>query len=259
MDELLSGAPCLALVRSLGEIEGAPEKVSVDLRVVRLDLGDQLVDEMLVMSLRVEDGHRLSVLSTFCEPCRARRNTRRDVEPETLMHPIRRWLRAKTRAAACGRHARRARSASLIYAASGRAIGSRARAASGTSPIRASCLRRPPAVDGEREAQLGEDATCLGRPRAFARAPQAGEALAELFVAFGGVEEPPDHELGSDCAVPPVLLQPAGDVEEAGRAKPVELGALAESDRAPCVPAVLAHAEAQMLALARLSPARTAA
>ena len=74
VDELLAGPACLALVGSLGEVERAAKEVSVDLRVVRLDLGDQLIDEVLVMSPFVEDGHGFSVLSTICATFSSRRN-----------------------------------------------------------------------------------------------------------------------------------------------------------------------------------------
>ena len=61
---------------------------------------------------------------------------------------------------------------------------------------------------------------------------------------------PPDDELRRDRAVPVVLLEPERDVEAPDRAKPVDLRALAERDRAAGVAAVLADAEAQVLPLA---------
>ena len=63
VDELLAGSPCLARVRTLGELERPAEELLVDVRVVRLDLGDQLLDQVFAMPLRVEDTHEISVLS----------------------------------------------------------------------------------------------------------------------------------------------------------------------------------------------------
>ena len=77
----------------------------------------------------------------------------------------------------------------------------------------------------------------------------SAKAAAQLLVALGRVEDPPDDELGRDRAVPVVLLQPERDVEQAGREQPVELRALTERDRAPGVASVLTHAEAKMLPL----------
>ena len=68
VDELLAGAARLAGVRALGELERAAEQLLVDVRVVRLDLGDQLLDEVFAMPLRVEDTHGFSVLSAVSEP-----------------------------------------------------------------------------------------------------------------------------------------------------------------------------------------------
>ena len=75
MDELLAGAACLARVRALGELERPPEQLLVDVRVVRLDLGDQLLDEVFVMPLRVEDTHGISVLSAVSRSSRAGRSS----------------------------------------------------------------------------------------------------------------------------------------------------------------------------------------
>ena len=79
VDELLAGSPRLARVRALGELERAPEQVLVDLRVVRLDLGYQLLDEVFVVPFCVENAHVLSVLSTF-RTLPARRSARRGGE-----------------------------------------------------------------------------------------------------------------------------------------------------------------------------------
>ena len=63
VDELLARAARLPRVRALGELERAAEQLLVDVRVVRLDLGDQLLDEVFAMPFRVEDSHEFSVLS----------------------------------------------------------------------------------------------------------------------------------------------------------------------------------------------------
>ena len=55
VDELLARSAGLPGVSALGGLECAPEQVLVDVRVVRLDLGDQLFDEVFAMPLRVED------------------------------------------------------------------------------------------------------------------------------------------------------------------------------------------------------------
>src|SRR5262249_21710653 len=65
MDELLSGPPRLPLVSALGELEGAAQELLVDVGVVRLDLGDELLDQVFAMPLGVEDTHIVSVLSAF--------------------------------------------------------------------------------------------------------------------------------------------------------------------------------------------------
>ena len=65
VDELLARAARLAGVRALGDLERAAEQLLVDVRVVRLDLGDQLLDQVFAMPFRVEDTHEFSVLSGF--------------------------------------------------------------------------------------------------------------------------------------------------------------------------------------------------
>jgi len=57
VDELLSGTACLACVRAFSELERSSEQVFVDVRVVRLDLSNHLLDEVFVVSFRVEDAH----------------------------------------------------------------------------------------------------------------------------------------------------------------------------------------------------------
>ena len=48
--------------------ERAGEQLPVDVGLVRLDVGDQLVDEVLVMPFDVDDSHELSVLARSGEP-----------------------------------------------------------------------------------------------------------------------------------------------------------------------------------------------
>ncbi len=77
VDELLARPPRLALVGALGDLERAAQEILVDVRVVGLDLGDQLVDEVFVMPFGVEDAHRLSVLrGPFGPGCGARKVSR---------------------------------------------------------------------------------------------------------------------------------------------------------------------------------------
>ena len=95
MDEVLSRTPRLARVRTLGDLERAPEEVLVDLRVVRLDLGDELVDEVLVMPLGVENAHRLSVLRGSVRPFPAARNPGFRRELRAVMRSVRSWLRRR--------------------------------------------------------------------------------------------------------------------------------------------------------------------
>ena len=131
------------------------------------------------------------------------------------MGALRRWLRQRN----ARRLAVAMRDAFVPLGRSARTFTRRAaappaRGARGTSPTRA-------AAGGGRSrcrARAREDAACLGRPRAFPCPPELGEARAEILVAVGCVEEPPDDELRRDGPVPVVLLQPARDVEQAGRA-----------------------------------------
>jgi hypothetical protein len=48
VDEVLAGAPLLALVSRRSEAEGAPEQVAIDLPVVGGNLRDELFDQLLV-------------------------------------------------------------------------------------------------------------------------------------------------------------------------------------------------------------------
>jgi hypothetical protein len=63
--ELLARAPGLAVVRLRGRVEGARQEAPVDPRVVRLDVPQQLVDEVLMTAFDVDDGHEPSVLGTL--------------------------------------------------------------------------------------------------------------------------------------------------------------------------------------------------
>jgi hypothetical protein len=44
-------------VGTFGELERAADEVAVEVRVVRLDLGDQLLDEVLMVTPGIEDTH----------------------------------------------------------------------------------------------------------------------------------------------------------------------------------------------------------
>ena len=65
VDERLAGAPHLAAVGALGLVERAADQLLVDARVVGLDACDQLVDEVVLVTLRIDDGHGLSLLVPF--------------------------------------------------------------------------------------------------------------------------------------------------------------------------------------------------
>ena len=60
-DEVLARAAALALVGPFCEGEGAAQQVAVDVRLVRRDVRDQLLDEVLVPFLCLDDGHVPSV------------------------------------------------------------------------------------------------------------------------------------------------------------------------------------------------------
>ena len=257
VDELLAGAPRLPRVRALRDLERTPQEILVDVRVVGLDLGDQLLDEVFVLSLGVENAHVISVLSAFRAhfagaggPARAPKSARR-------CGTFRRWLRQ--------RRARGSRSSCATRSfppARPRLI----RPVGRTVRPRAAAPRRPRARGGRGTLGLEQ----LPAPRRLRRSSPSSaktrrasgvqasspcrqspaSARAQLLVAVRRVEEPAHDELRRDRPVPAVLLQPAGDVEAALRAQPVELRALAERDRAAGVAAVLADAEAEVLPLA---------
>ena len=65
VDELLAGAPQLAPVPLLGDLECPADQLAIDLRVVGLDAREQLLHEVLVMPLGVDDRHDLSVRPEF--------------------------------------------------------------------------------------------------------------------------------------------------------------------------------------------------
>src|SRR5437764_5852472 len=65
VDEVLARAPLLALVLLGGEAEGAPEQLPVDFRVIGRDVGDELVDQLVVPLTCFENRHGKSVLPAF--------------------------------------------------------------------------------------------------------------------------------------------------------------------------------------------------
>src|SRR5262249_32287716 len=82
------------------------------------------------------------------------------------------------------------------------------------------------------------------------RAPLRGEALAQLDVTVGGVEDAADDELRRGCPIPGVLLEPEGDVVVAGAPETVELRTEPERNRRARNPSRrLADPEPQMLAV----------
>ena len=62
LDERPAGAALLPLVRRRGEAEGPRDELAVDRAPRRGDLGEQLVEEALVLFACLERGHRFSVL-----------------------------------------------------------------------------------------------------------------------------------------------------------------------------------------------------
>ena len=96
VDELLAGSARLTRVRALGELERPAEQLLVDVRVVRLDLGDQLLDQVFAMPLRVEDTHGISVLSPVSGSFLAGRSSPGARELRPPMTGFRRWWRRRT-------------------------------------------------------------------------------------------------------------------------------------------------------------------
>jgi hypothetical protein len=68
VDEVLARAPLLTLVCALREAEGTRQKVAIDLGHVTLELGYQLVDEVLMTLGCFDDSHGISVLREFAVP-----------------------------------------------------------------------------------------------------------------------------------------------------------------------------------------------
>src|SRR5579862_3105755 len=100
------------------------------------------------------------------------------------------------------------------------------------------------------QLELAEDLPRLLCPGVFAGAPLLREPVAQLVETLGGVEDAAHDELGRDDAVPPVILEPHGEVVAPFAQEPVELRTQAERDRRPGVPAALPHAETQVLPVA---------
>ena len=68
VDELLARAALLAFVGGRGEAEGARDQVAIEVRVVLGDLGDQLVDELLMSFRSLEQRHIQMVLRDGAGP-----------------------------------------------------------------------------------------------------------------------------------------------------------------------------------------------
>ena len=95
VDELLSRAARLPGVRTLGELESPSEQLLVDVRVVGLDLGNQLLDQVFAMPLGVEDTHEISVLSAVSGSCVPGRRVACGRELRHSMIGFRRWWRRR--------------------------------------------------------------------------------------------------------------------------------------------------------------------
>jgi hypothetical protein len=90
VDELLAGAALLALV-SLGcEAESAREQLSIDMRVVLGNLGDQLADQVLMSLRSLENCHGFSVLRRQEVTSSARKRAVRAFPPPTSSQDARR-------------------------------------------------------------------------------------------------------------------------------------------------------------------------
>src|SRR5207302_1895836 len=70
-DEILAGPALLALVSARGEPEGPRDQVAIDTGVVRGDLCQQLVDELLMTLVSLDNCHTLIVRGGF--PATSRR------------------------------------------------------------------------------------------------------------------------------------------------------------------------------------------
>ena len=69
VDEVLAGAPLLALVRRRGEAERAAQQLAIDVRVVGRDLREQLFDKALISLVKLENRHESSVLRAVLRTC----------------------------------------------------------------------------------------------------------------------------------------------------------------------------------------------
>ena len=93
VDELLAGAAHLAPVARLGDLERPADQVAVDVRVVRLDAREQLLDEVLVVPLGVDDRHGLSVRTpTLRSPPFAAGDARPPVRKGAAMRLVQAYL-----------------------------------------------------------------------------------------------------------------------------------------------------------------------
>ena len=95
VDELPARAPRLPLACPFRDHERVPQEVAVDLRVVRTDLGNQLLDEVFVMPLGIENTHGVSVLRPIPKAFLVEGGGSR-VE-DALHGCARRWLRQRSR------------------------------------------------------------------------------------------------------------------------------------------------------------------
>src|SRR5579859_861641 len=99
------------------------------------------------------------------------------------------------------------------------------------------------------EAELVEDSSRRLAPALGTGAPLGGQLGAQLAVAVGRLEDPPDDELRRRRAVPGVRLEPEGDVVRPDLPPAIELRAVAEGDRAPGGAALVERPEAEVLSL----------
>src|SRR5712691_6401878 len=98
------------------------------------------------------------------------------------------------------------------------------------------------------DLELVEDRLSLRFTRL--RLPLRTQPRVDLVEAVVGVEDTTNDKLWRHRPVPVVLLQAEGDVVMSRTSVAVELGSLAESDRAARIAAVPVYAEAEMLAVA---------
>ncbi len=139
VDERLAGAARLPLVRGRGEVERPREELLVDPGVVRLDGRNQLIDEVLMVTIGVDDSHEFSVLrppAGESPPQECPLGQRTHAVP-CLFHAA----AASARRSSCRPPARRARRAS-----GSRRLTSRAEPVS-LSPARPRSARRRAGVD----------------------------------------------------------------------------------------------------------------